>query len=195
MKYSMFSIALISAWFLPFTTKADFRNAIITWQGDFGYRARITITYDDSFSSVAAWGGGLPSLGGVPTNQGIAQLSFAFFSPTLQLLFATNDISGGQVTYRFLSINFDTTGQTLFGFFDVGKDSFAEGEPGSSSGQFYLTGLSFPALHDSNLAQTVDSGGQFTVTVVPEPSSCSLCLAGMGLLWLWTARSRALATR
>jgi hypothetical protein len=134
------------------------------------------MSYDDAFASVAAWGGGVGPFSGIPTNQGIANLSVEFFTPSLQPMFAVTDISSGISTYKFLSINFDTDAQTLFGSLDVGKDSFGEGEPGSPEGQFYLTGVSFPQLHDPFLLQIVDSGGQFSVAVIPEPSTWSLCV-------------------
>jgi len=155
------------------------RDAIITWSGDAGYSAQINMSYDDSFAIVGAWGGGPPFLGGTPTNQGISQLSVAFLAPSLQPLFATNDIYNGTINYKFLSLSFDTVANTLFGSLDVGKDSFAEEEPGSSEGQFFLTGVSFPTLHDSFLVQVVDSGGEFTVTVVPEPSTWSMSAAAV----------------
>jgi hypothetical protein len=163
--------------FVAAPTQAAIADAIINWTGDAGYRALITMRYDDAFPEVAAWGGG--PFGATPTNQGIMQLSVAFYSPTLQPLFSTNDISNSLISYRFLNISFDTTARTVFGPLDVGKDSFAEGEPGSSQGQFYLTGVSFPSLNDSFLARSVDSGGHFTVTVVPEPSTWTLCIAAV----------------
>lgn len=175
-------MTLVSSCLLICRSNAELREAIITWKGDAGYRARITMDYDDAFASVGAWGGG--AFGGTATNQGIAQLSVAFFNPSLQPVFSTNDISNGNVTYRFLNISFDTTTRSVFGFLDVGKDSFAEGEPGSSAGQYYLTGVSLPTLHDSSLGQAVDSGGQFVVTIVPEPSCASLGVTAMILVTL-----------
>src|SRR5439155_8662951 len=138
MKPKILLLVLVSGCLLASKSKADVRDAIITWTGDAGYRARITMSYDDAFASVAAWGGG--PFSGTPTNQGISQLSVEFFNPSLQPIFSTNDISNSVSTYRFLSIGFDTGAKTLFGSLDVGKDSFAEGEPGSSAGQFYLNG-------------------------------------------------------
>src|SRR4029077_5923998 len=99
-------LALVTLCFLARKSHADVKEAIITWTGNAGYRARITMSYDAAFGSVAAWGGG--PFGGTPTNQGISQLSVAFFSPSLQPLFATNDISNSVSTYRFLNISFDT---------------------------------------------------------------------------------------
>src|SRR5438270_2593531 len=168
MKPKILLALLASGLFVICPSNASSSEAIITWTGNAGYRARINMTYDDAFASVGAWGGG--PFGGTPTNQGVTQLSLTFFNPSLQPIFSTNDISNSSINYRFLNVSFDTVSRTLLGGFDVGKDSFAEGEPGSSAGQFYLTGVAFPALHDSFLAQQVDSGGQFTVTVVPEPS-------------------------
>lgn len=68
------------------------------------------------------------------------------------------------------------------GILDVGRDSFAEGDPGSSLGQYYLVGISSPSLINSATAQQVDSGGQFTITVVPEPSAWALVAVGFAIL-------------
>jgi hypothetical protein len=187
-------LAFISSCFIAFTSQASPQQAIITWRGDAGYRANITMSYDDAFASVGASGGGSP--GGTPTNQGITQLSVAFFSPSLQPLFATNDIFNGVINYKFLSISFDTSAHTLLGFLDVGKDTFAEGGPGPFTPEYYLTyqaGVVLPMLHDAVLLQTVDSGGQFTVTIVPEPSMYSLCMTAVAACIL--IRSRRIRPR
>jgi len=174
-------LVLAGGCFTGVRANAELRDAIISWTGDGGYSARITMSYDDSFTSVGAWGGGAP-ISGTPTNQGISQLSVEFFNPSLQPIYSTNEISNYSISYRFLSVSFDTDTKTLLGSLDVGKDSFAEGEPGSSAGQYYLKGVSSPSLVDSFLAQAVDSGGLFTVTVIPEPSTLSLCVVAMVLL-------------
>jgi len=171
-----FPFVLVSC-FLLHEANASPKDALITWIGNAGYRASILMTYDDSFPTVGAWGGGAP-ISGTPTNQGISQLSASFYTPSsLTPVFSVNDISNSIINYKFLTLSFNTTTATLSGSFDVGKDSFAEGEPGSSAGQYYLLGPS-PSLIDSFLAQQVDSGGHFTVTIVPEPSAWSLVLAG-----------------
>ena len=164
---------------------ASATDAIINWLGDGGYRARITMNYDDSFATVLARGD--LSFSGPLTNQGITQLSVSFFNPTsFQPIFSTQDVSNGIVTYRFLTIALDNVSRTLSGSLDVGRDSFAEGDPGSPAGQFYLVHTSSTSLIDSFTGQPVDSGGQFTVTVVPEPSTWSLCvvaIAAGSALW------------
>jgi hypothetical protein len=142
------------------------------------------MTYDSSLPVVSAIGG--LQIGGTPTNQGISQLSVAFYTPlSLTPVYSTSDISNSVITYKLLSISFDTVSRTLFGFLDVGRDSFAEGDTGSSIGQFYLTGVSSPALHDSFAAQVVDSGGQFTT--VPEP--CGWMLGMIGFVTMVAFRS------
>src|SRR5882724_6277548 len=107
---------------------ANAADAIINWLGDGGYRARITMSYDDAFATVLARG--TLSFGGPPTNQGITQLSVSFFKPSsLPPVFSTQDVSNSIVTYRFLTFAFDTAARTLSGEMDVGRDSFAEGDP------------------------------------------------------------------
>src|SRR6266404_1872451 len=112
-------------------TDVGAQGAIINWQGNGGYRAQITMTYDASFALVSAQGGG--PFGGVPTNQGINSLSVEFFLPSsLTPVYSTQNISNSIVTYKFLGISFDTVSRSLIGSLDIGRDSFAEGDPGSS---------------------------------------------------------------
>lgn len=153
------------------------QGVIIDWQGNGGYRAKITMTYDASFALVSARGDGRPFM--TPTNQGISSLSVQFFAPSSSTpLYSTQDISNSIVTYRFLIIDFDTTLKTLIGTLDVGRDSFAEGG-GSSSGQYHLLGVASPQLMNSFTGLPIDSGGQFTVTVVPEPSTWAIGVIGL----------------
>lgn len=187
---NLFLSLLSAAIFLVHPPHANAADAIINWQGDAGYRARITMSCDDTYAAVLAKGD--LSFNGPLTNQGITQLAVSFFSPSsLQPVFSAQDISNSIVTYRFLAINLDTTSATLSGALDVGKDSFAEGEPGSSAGQFYLTDYSAPSLIDSSTGQPVDSGGQFIVSIVPEPSALRLCPAALVVI----IRSRRLRAR
>jgi hypothetical protein len=124
------------------------------------------------FAFVSALGRGpfLPA-----TNQGITELSVVFFRPNQTLLFFNRSISNSVVLYGFLSIGFDTTSETLVGHLNVGKDSFAEGEPGSSAGQFYLS--SPPTqLIDSFTGQPVDSGNG----VVVDGPVLNMSMSGAG---------------
>src|SRR5436305_870983 len=86
---------------------ANAAAATIDWLGDGGYRARITMNYDDSFATVLARGD--LSFGGPAMNLGITQLSVSFFKPSVvPPVFSTQDISNNIVTYRFLTFSFDT---------------------------------------------------------------------------------------
>ena len=154
---------------------AAVKQVMFTWKGDAGYVARISMSYDDTFPFVSAWGGG-PFLG-TATNQGISELSVTFLTATQTLLFSTSNVSNSVVTYRFLAIGFDTISETLVGQLDVGKDSFAEGEPGSSAGQFYL--VSSPSyLISSFTGQPVDSGGEIVVAGPAAHPRLSLSMEG-----------------
>src|SRR5262245_36986000 len=127
MKATSLLVLLFVELALVYRGEADARDVMINWEGTGGYRAHISMTYDDAFGSVAAWGGGPIPFGGSPTNQGISQLSVSFYAPlSQQPTFSAQDISDGVVLYRFLNISFDTSARTLFGLLDVGKDSFAE---------------------------------------------------------------------
>jgi hypothetical protein len=192
MKANLILLAIVADCFFATPSNAEVKDAIITWTGNAGYHVHISMTYDDSFATVGAWGAP-PSSVGTPTNQGISRLSVDFYSPSSQRpVFSFDDISNGTINYRFLSIDFDTSSRTLFGSLDVGKDSFAEEElPGSSAGQYYLHGVSFPILVDSYLAQSVDSGGQFVVTVIPEPSTWCLCVAGLAVIIVFRITNRS----
>src|ERR1051326_5205447 len=139
MKPTIVLLVLLANISFPGRGNADVRSAIINWLGDGGYRARITMSYDDSFAFVSAWGG--TPFGGTPTNQGISSLSVAFYLPSSRGFpfppaYSTQDISNSIPTYKFLNIGFDTVSRNLVGPLDVGRDSFAEGDPGSSAGQY-----------------------------------------------------------
>ena len=153
------------------SSHANAQGAIITWTGNSGYSAQITMTYNSLFANVFATGGStFPGL----TNQGITSLVVSFFSPSSPLtpIYSVIDVSNSVVSYGFLNIAFDTTNSSLAGLIDVGKDTFAEGLPGSSAGEYYLHGaITSPTLMDAGANLQLDSGGSFNVTIVPEPET------------------------
>lgn len=161
-------------------------DVLITWTGTAGYSTHIFVNYDDSFAQVGAWGGGAGPYSGVATNQGINQLTAQFYAPSsLDPFFVVDDVENGVIGYKFLQFTFNTATDTLEGYLDFGKDSFAEEDPESLPGECYLNGTpSFLTLHDSHLVTQLDSGGQFTVTPVPEPSTLGLLTAGAGIHFL-----------
>lgn len=182
MKSIITLLVIAGGCFMAAHSNADDRTAIITWTGNGGYRTEMTLTYDPLDASVFA-GGDLGVQG--PTNQGIASLDVNFFGPSsLQPLYSVTDVSNSVVLYRFLNISFDTSASSMSGsYIDVGKDTFGEGLPGSSQGEYYLHGLiTSPTLVDAYSLLNLDSGGQFNVTVVPEPAICELLgIAGVGI--------------
>ena len=158
-KTKMLLIALCCLFSSLFECGAALRQTLFAWVGDGGYGARLSIRYDDSLAFVSA-SGGYPFA--TATNQGITELSITFLRPNGLTLFSHTNILNGVVRYGFLKIGLDTTSNNLLGVLDVGKDSFAEGEPGSPIGQFYLVSYppSRPRLVDPSTLQTVDSGGE-----------------------------------
>jgi len=158
-KTKVLLIGLCCFFSFRFESGAAVRQVHFSWIGDGGYSAAIIMRYDDAFPFVSALGGG--PFGGTATNQGIKELSVLFRGPARTLLFYPRCISNSVVTYRFLKIGFNTTSERLVGNLDVGKDSFAEGEPGSPVGQFYLLSspASRPKLMDPSTGQPVDTGG------------------------------------
>src|SRR2546427_6023788 len=52
MKPKILLFVLVSGCLLACESKAGVRDAIITWTGDAGYRARVTMSYDDAFPSL-----------------------------------------------------------------------------------------------------------------------------------------------
>ena len=170
-------VLLLSGVLFVLQTNADAGTAIINWTGNAGYRAEMTMTFDDAFATVLARGD--LSFSGPPTNQGITQLAINFYTPSSSLpIFSVNDVSNNVVTYRFLTIGLDIGAHSLFGNLDVGKDTFAEGGPGTSAHEFYLVNAGSPRLFDT-LGGPGDSRGVFVVTIVPEPSTWTFCLAAL----------------
>jgi hypothetical protein len=182
MKPNTFLVVVLTGILFMSQSDAEAQGAIIDWQGDEGYRARITMTYDASLPLVFARGGYPLSS---PTNHGITLLSVQFFPPSSSTpLYTTQNISNSVVTYKFLMLYLDTVSRNLTGSLDVGRDSFAENDPGSSLGQYHLNGpVSAPFLINSYTPfPPVDSGGQFTTTIVPEPSTWALGAIGFAML-------------
>jgi hypothetical protein len=164
----------------------------INWLGNGGSRVLMSMSYDDAFPIVSALGDHYN--GGTATNVGISQLSLHFLvvPSALHPAYSVQDISNNVVMYRFLRFTFDTVSLTLSGQLDVGKDTFGEGLPGSSTGEYYLSGpVSSPSLVDPNTGQTLDSGGAFTITPVPEPSTWALVAAGLALMFLFRSPKRS----
>ncbi len=143
------------------------------WLGDAGFSASGSFSYDETTAPATFSESGLG-----PTNV-LDSLTVSFFDPSNSLLATFDNVVGGVSTYEFLAFNFDTTTQELFGFLDIGEDTFT-GTPG----EFFLigdVGISLD-LVDAALGPLDSNSGTITVSVasVPEPSS----LIGLGLIGL-----------
>lgn len=170
-----------------FSSHAHAQGAIITWTGDSGYRTRISMTYDSLLTSVSATG----SLLGV-SDQGISSLIVSFYAPSsITPLYSITDISNSVPLYGWLNISFNTTSNSVVGSIDVGKDTFGEGLPGSSAGEYYLHGtITSPTLMDAGANLPLDTGGHFSVTIVPEPTTWSLCVIAAAAAIFFRLRMR-----
>ncbi len=184
------AILIVIVGILTLSRHANAQGAIITWTGNSGYRTVISMTYNSLMPSVFA-SGALVYQG--PTNQGITSLVVSFYSPSSPLhpLYSITDVSNSVALYGFLNISFNTTNSSLYGLIDVGKDTFGEGLPGSSAGEYYLHDTTTsPTLVDAYSGLQLDTGGSFNVTIVPEPAPCELVgVAGL-LFFAFRLRGR-----
>jgi hypothetical protein len=158
MKTKLLLVLSIGIWLPTLGVRADVGNALITWTGNAGYHVEINLSYDNTFALVHA-SGSPPYSPIVGTNQGVVNLSVQFFDPSSHPLFSVVDVTNSVVLYRFLDITLNTVSGTLQGSLDVGKDSFAEGEPVSGVGQYYLSGTSLIDAGYIRQPVRIDSGG------------------------------------
>ncbi|WP_414512148.1 PEP-CTERM sorting domain-containing protein [Nostoc sp. PCC 9305] len=145
------------------------------WQGDAGYSATGSFSYDETTAPTI-----ISELGSGATNF-LQSLNVSFLDPSKNLLGTYNTVSGGVSESSFFAFNFDTSTQTLFGPFDVAGGTGVIGE-------YFFQGTVGDSLQ---LRQDVDQQGTSTtldqnsgsiqVSKVPEPSSLLGLLAFSGL--------------
>lgn len=140
------------------------------WEGDAGYSAVGTFSYDETTAPAIITESGAGS-----TNV-LQSLSVSFLDPSDTLLGSYNTVAGGVSESQFFTFNFDTATETLFGSFDIAGGTGVIGE------YFFqgTIGSSLELRQDVDQAGTsilVDQNSGFiSVTPVPEP----LTLLGVG---------------
>ncbi|MEH2326610.1 MAG: PEP-CTERM sorting domain-containing protein [Nostoc sp.] len=145
------------------------------WQGDAGYSAIGSFSYDETTASTI-----ISESGGGATNF-LQSLSVSFLDPSNNPLGTYNTVAGGVSQSDFFKFNFDTSTQTLFGPFDIGGGtggkSFLQGTVGDSLFLRQYIGQDKPNI-------TLDqNSGSINVSKVPEPASMLglLAFAALGV--------------
>ncbi|MDZ8260816.1 PEP-CTERM sorting domain-containing protein [Nostoc sp. ChiQUE01b] len=147
------------------------------WQGDAGYSATGSFSYDETTAPTI-----ISEAGSGATNF-LQSLNVSFLDPSKNLLGTYNTVSSGVSESSFFAFNFDTSTQTLFGPFDVAGGTGVIGE-------YFFQGTVGDSLQ---LRQDVDQQGtsitldqnfgSIQVSKVPEPASLLglLAFAGLGV--------------
>lgn len=147
------------------------------WQGDAGYSAIGSFSYDETTAPT------IISEAGPGATNFLQSLNVSFLNPSKNLLGIYNTVTGGVSESDFFKFNFDTSTQTLFGPFDIagGKavigEYFLQGTVGDSLFLRQYIGQDKP---DITLDQ---NSGSIQVSKVPEPASMLglLAFAALGL--------------
>ncbi|MEH2256815.1 PEP-CTERM sorting domain-containing protein [Nostoc sp.] len=147
------------------------------WQGDAGYSATGSFSYDETTAPTI-----ISETGSGATNF-LQFLNVSFLDPSKNLLGTYNTVSGGVSQSSFFAFNFDTSTQTLFSPLNVAGGTGVIGE-------YFFQGTVGDSLQ---LRQDVDQQGTSTtldqnsgsiqVSQVPEPASLLglLAFAGLGV--------------
>jgi hypothetical protein len=98
---------------------ADFN---FNWQGNAGYSARGSFSYDETTAPTI-----ISESGAGPTNF-LQSLNVSFFDPSNNILGTYNTVSAGVSESNFFVFNFDTSTQSLFGPLDIGGGTGVIGE-------------------------------------------------------------------
>ena len=147
------------------------------WQGDAGYSATGSFSYDETTAPTI-----ISELGSGATNF-LQSLNVSFLDPSKNLLGTYNTVSGGVSESNFFKFNFDTSTDKLSGPFDIagGKavigEYFLQGTVGDSLFLRQYFGEDRPEI-------TLDqNSGSIQVSKVPEPASLLglLAFAGLGV--------------
>jgi len=182
------TVALAAITVLPLAAQASLITRQFEWSGEDGYTANGTFVYDDAFAIVTHGSGDYGSRDGTPT-AGLEELVISFFDPDDILLSTHVDVSGGVSSYSYLSFQFDTASQQLFGFFDMGQDDQITGEhyiAGEIGGGSELRSVELQSVLDA-----FAGGTEISVSpVIPEPGAALLFATGLLIV---RARGRRLS--
>jgi hypothetical protein len=147
------------------------------WQGDAGYSATGSFSYDETTAPT------IISEAGSGATDFLQSLNVSFLDPSKNVLETYNTVAGGVSESEFFKFNFDTSTQTLFGPFDIAGGTGVVGE-------YFFQGIVGDSLF---LRQDVDqqgtsitldqNSGSIEVSKVPEPASMLglLAFAALGV--------------
>ncbi|MEH2213942.1 PEP-CTERM sorting domain-containing protein [Nostoc sp.] len=147
------------------------------WQGDAGYSATGSFSYDETTAPTI-----ISEVGSGATNF-LQSLNVSFLDPSKNLLGTYNTVSGGVSESSFFAFNFNTSTQTLFGPFDVAGGTGVIGEyffQGTVGDSLFLR----QDVDQQGTSTTLDqNSGSIQVSKVPEPASLLglLAFAGLGV--------------
>ncbi|MCC5667612.1 PEP-CTERM sorting domain-containing protein [Nostoc sp. CHAB 5784] len=174
------AIAATSAAFSVVAAANNPANAIelnFNWQGDAGYSAIGSFSYDETTAPT------IISESGSGATNFLESLNVSFLDPSNNPLGTYNTVTGGVSQSDFFAFNFDTSTQTLFGPLNVGGGTGVIGE-------YFFSGTVGDSLR---LRQDVDqqgtsitldqNSGSIQVSKVPEPASMLglLAFAALGV--------------
>jgi len=147
------------------------------WQGDAGYSAIGSFSYDETTAPT------IISESGSGATNFLQSLNVSFLDPSNNPLGTYNTVSGGVSESDFFAFNFDSSTQTLFGRFDVAGGTGVIGE-------YYFQGTVGDSLFlrqdidQQSAFRTLDQNfGFIQVSKVPEPASMLglLAFAALGV--------------
>ncbi|MEH1834468.1 MAG: PEP-CTERM sorting domain-containing protein [Nostoc sp.] len=145
------------------------------WQGDAGYSAIGSFSYDEATAPK------IISESGSGATNFLQSLNVSFLDPSKNLLGTYNTVSGGVSQSDFFAFNFDTSTQKLSGPFDVAGGTGVIGEyffQGTIGDSLFLR----QDIDQKSSFRTLDQNSGFIqVSKVPEPTSL-LGLLAFGML-------------
>ncbi|MEH1844729.1 MAG: PEP-CTERM sorting domain-containing protein [Nostoc sp.] len=145
------------------------------WQGDAGYSAIGSFSYDEATAPK------IISESGSGATNFLQSLNVSFLDPSKNLLGTYNTVNGGVSQSDFFAFNFDTSTQKLSGPFDVAGGTGVIGEyffQGTIGDSLFLR----QDIDQKSSFRTLDQNSGFIqVSKVPEPTSL-LGLLAFGML-------------
>ncbi|MEH2359600.1 PEP-CTERM sorting domain-containing protein [Nostoc sp.] len=166
------SFALCATSMITSTNLAQAADLTFNWNGDAGYSAEGSFSYDETTTPA------IISESGPGATKALQSLSISFFNPSQELIGTKNEVVNGVSNNQFLNFNFNTTTGNLFGAFDLGTgtgigDVFisnveAPGRTFISPGATYYLYRNITADN----AQLLDSStNRIKASAVPEPTT------------------------